>query len=96
MSEATSDHSTLFYKHLWSNFRCKSDWNDHYPRQRYPPMHPRSLSIRNGDGVGITTIVINTVCLGLATVAVGIRLWSRKIQRHSLVLNDYAAMLAWV
>ena len=59
-------------------------------------MHPRSLSISHGDGMGIATIVIDTVFLGLATVAVGIRLWSRKIQRHSLVLNDYAAMLAWV
>ena len=59
-------------------------------------MHQRSLNIGNGDGMGIMTIVIGTVCLGFATVAVGIRLWSRKIQRHSLVLNDYAAVLAWV
>ena len=59
-------------------------------------MHPRSLSISHGDGIGITTIVIDDLLLGLATVAVGIRLWSRKIQRHSLVLNDYAAMFAWV
>ena len=59
-------------------------------------MHSRSLSISHGDGLGITTIVIDTACLGLATVAVGIRLWSRKIQQHRLVLNDYAAMLAWV
>ena len=59
-------------------------------------MHPRSLSITDGDGMGITTNVIDAVFLGLATIAVGIRLWSRKIQRYSLVLNDYAAILAWV
>lgn len=43
-----------------------------------------------------TLVAINGVFTGLATVAVGIRLWSRKIQRCSLSLNDYAAMLGWV
>ena len=59
-------------------------------------MHPSSLSISHGVGMGIAIFVNGIVFLGLATVAVGIRLWSRKIQRHNLVLNDYAAMLAWV
>ena len=59
-------------------------------------MHPRSLTTSYWDGLGISTIVIDAVFLGLATVAVGIRLWSRKIQQHILVLNDYAAILAWV
>lgn len=59
-------------------------------------MYPRSLSLSHGDALGITLIVIADVFMGLATLAVGIRLWSRKIQRHSLVLNDYAAILGWV
>ena len=59
-------------------------------------MHPRSLSPSRGHDMGIVLIVVNTIFLGFASVAVGIRLWSRKIQRHRLVLNDYAALLAWV
>lgn len=46
--------------------------------------------------MGITAIVINSVFLSLATIAISIRLYSKKLQRHSLLLNDYAAMLAWV
>ena len=46
--------------------------------------------------MGVILVVITNVFLGLATIAVSIRLWSRKIQRNGLFLNDYAAMLAWV
>lgn len=41
-------------------------------------------------------VVTSDVLLGLTFVAIGIRLWSRKIQRHGLFLNDYAAVFAWV
>ena len=59
-------------------------------------MFPQNLPSSAGDSRGLILIVVNGVLLGLATVAVCIRLWSRKIQRHGLVLNDYAAVLAWV
>lgn len=59
-------------------------------------MYPRSLSATHGNSINIIYIVIADVFLGLATLAVGIRLWSRKIQRQSLVLNDYTAILGWV
>ena len=59
-------------------------------------MNPRSLSFSHGDAMGIDVIIVTNVFWGLATVAVGIRLWSRKIQRHGLLMNDYAAILAWV
>ena len=59
-------------------------------------MYPRSLSLNHGDTIDITLIVIADVFLGLATLAVGIRLWSIKIQRHSLVLNDYSAIVGWL
>ncbi|KAF6232640.1 hypothetical protein HO173_009079 [Letharia columbiana] len=58
-------------------------------------MYQRSASPSHGDAMGITVIVINSVFLGLAAVAVGMRLWSRKIQRHGLFLNDYASVLSW-
>ena len=59
-------------------------------------MHPRNLSPSNGQAMGTINIAINSVFLGLAAVAVGIRIWSRRIQRHVLALNDYAVILAWV
>lgn len=59
-------------------------------------MHSRNLGPSHGDALGIILIVISSVFLGLTTIAISIRLWSRKIQRNSLVLNDYTAMLAWV
>lgn len=59
-------------------------------------MYPRSLSPSYGGAVGAALVICGYTFLGLATIAIGIRLWSRKIQRQALMLNDYAAMLAWV
>ena len=59
-------------------------------------MYSRSLSPTHGGDMGVKAIVIDSVFLSLATIAISIRLYSRKLQRHSLLLNDYAAMLAWV
>ena len=59
-------------------------------------MHQRSLSPIQGDAMGIILIVFSDFFLALATVAVAIRFWSRKIQRHGLFLNDYALVLGWV
>ena len=44
----------------------------------------------------VKAIVIDSVLLSLATIAISIRLYSRKLQRHSLLLNDYTAMFSWV
>lgn len=63
---------------------------------RYQPMYQRSLVPTQGDSLGITVIVLDALFLGLSAVAVGIRLWSRRIQGLGLSLNDYAAVLAWV
>lgn len=59
-------------------------------------MYSRGLSPSHGDAIGVILVVITNVFLGLTTFAVSIRLWSRKIQRNGLFLNDYAAILAWV
>ncbi|CAF9942357.1 hypothetical protein IMSHALPRED_003637 [Imshaugia aleurites] len=53
------------------------------------------LDPTHGDSLGITVIVLDALFLGLAAVAIGIRLWARKIQGLDLSLNDYAAVLAW-
>lgn len=59
-------------------------------------MFERGLITTHGNDMGIAVVVLDTLFLGLAAVAIGIRLWSRKIQNHGLALNDYAAVLAWV
>lgn len=59
-------------------------------------MYQRSLGSRQANALGILEPVIYSIFLGLAAIAVGIRLWSRKIQRHGLSINDYAVVLAWV
>lgn len=59
-------------------------------------MYLGSPSPSYGCAVDTTLIICGYTFLGLATIAIGIRLWSRKIQRQALMLNDYAAMLAWV
>ena len=59
-------------------------------------MYQRSLDPSQGDSLGITVVVLDALFLSLAAVAIGIRLWSRKIQALGLSLNDYAAVLAWV
>ena len=47
-------------------------------------------------GLQVTVLVLDALFFALATAAIGIRLWSRRIQRHRLCLNDYAILLAWV
>lgn len=59
-------------------------------------MYSESFSDNFGDARGIILIWFNSALLGLATVSVGIRLLSRRIQRHGFALNDYAAVLGWV
>ncbi len=46
--------------------------------------------------LGVTSIVLDALFLGLAGVALGIRLRSRSIQGNGLCFNDYAALCTWV
>ena len=62
----------------------------------YTPMFARSFAPAQGELLDITVIVLDTLLLSIAAVAICIRLWSRKIQGLGLYLNDYAAVLAWV
>ena len=45
---------------------------------------------------GITQIIISTVFLALATLAVIARIWARRIKAFALAINDYAAIFALV
>jgi hypothetical protein len=45
---------------------------------------------------GIGTIVLCVVFGGLAIAATTLRIWSRRLKRTTLVLNDYAAVIALV
>jgi hypothetical protein len=45
---------------------------------------------------GQKLIIILTVFLFLSIIAVGLRLWGRRIQHKSLVFNDYAIMVGLV
>lgn len=56
----------------------------------------RNLIPDHGDGLGITVIVLDAFFLTLAAVALGIRVWSRRIQGCRLCFNDYSVLLAWV
>lgn len=49
-----------------------------------------------GDSLGIAVIVVDVVFLALAAVAIGLRLWSRRITSLALSLNDYLVVMAWV
>lgn len=44
----------------------------------------------------IVVIAISAFLVALDTAALGIRLWSRRLQGLSLCFNDYAMLLAWV
>ena len=59
-------------------------------------MYPRGLSLDERTPLGVTSIAINSIFVGLATLALGLRFNSRTIQGLKLSFNDYAALLAWV
>ena len=46
--------------------------------------------------LGWTVVVLDVLLLSLSACALVVRVNSRHIQRHSLCLNDYLAILAWV
>ena len=45
---------------------------------------------------GIKLLVVVVVFLALAIVAVGLRIWARRIKRSKLQWNDYSIILALV
>jgi len=47
-----------------------------------------------GDSLGIAIVVVSALGGGLATLAVILRVWSRRIQRVSLGWSDYTCLLA--
>lgn len=46
--------------------------------------------------MGYQWIITNIVAISLATLAVGLRLWARKLRRRLWALNDYAIILGLV
>ena len=71
---------------------------------RLPPKIHRSLVTMYRTSViqaeknplGVTVLVLDSLFLFLAAVALAIRITSRKIQGLQLCFNDYAALVAWV
>ena len=48
------------------------------------------------DSAGVKLIIIDVLFFSLATVAVGLRTWSRRLKRCPLALNDYAVVVGLV
>ena len=59
-------------------------------------MYQKALVSAGANPLGVTVIVLDTLLLSIAAIALGIRLRSRKIQRVNLTLHDYAVLVAWV
>ncbi len=52
--------------------------------------------LRSDNWEGINLIILTVVFLALATVAVGLRIWAKRIRRRALGSDDYACFVAWV
>lgn len=50
----------------------------------------------NGGSQGVKLIVFDTVFLALSFVAVGLRLWARRLLQTKLQLNDWLLLIALV
>ena len=59
-------------------------------------MYRKGLSLDERTPLGVASIAINSIFVGLSAFGLGIRFYSRKIQGLKLSFNDYAALLAWV
>lgn len=55
-----------------------------------------SLIPSSGDEQGVMLVSVSTVFLGLAVIAVAMRLWSSHLKKRSLNSNDYLILLALV
>ena len=50
----------------------------------------------SGDEQGVMLVSVSAVFLGLAVLAVALRVWSRHLKKRSLNPNDYLILLALV
>ena len=50
----------------------------------------------NLNALGLRTVIIEAVALFFATVALGLRIWTRRISKRPLCFNDWAIIFAWV
>jgi len=60
------------------------------------PYTPMSVLSVLEDSCGVNLIIVDVIFFALAVVAVGLRLWARRIMKTRLCLNDYAIILALV
>ena len=49
-----------------------------------------------GDGQGVMLVALSVIFLALGLIAVALRLWSRRLMKARLGLNDYLVLLAMV
>ena len=59
-------------------------------------MYRTSVIQPEKNPLGVTVLVLDSLFLFLAAVALAIRITSRKLQGLQLCFNDYAALTAWV
>ena len=52
--------------------------------------------IPSSNSLGLLVVSLDATFLLLSAIALGVRLKSRNLQGHNLLLNDYLALLAWV
>ena len=45
---------------------------------------------------GLTILILCSIFAGLAVITVGLRLWSRRLKKQKLCLNDYSVLIALV
>ncbi len=43
----------------------------------------------------VAILVVNSLLIALAAIAVILRLWARRVKRTLLQVNDYAIIVAW-
>lgn len=55
-----------------------------------------SLIPSTGDEQGVMLITVSAIFLALAILAVALRLWSVRLKKRSLAVNDYLIILALV
>lgn len=54
------------------------------------------MGLPEGDAAGIRLIIIEVLFFVLSIGAVGLRIWSRRLKRRALSLDDYAVILGLV
>jgi hypothetical protein len=60
------------------------------------PAPPGYVSFVNPEYVGYKLVIVSTVCAGLSTIFVLLRLWARRMLVWSIGWDDFWIVLAWV